>query len=234
MEYHSPLLQKINIKVVIHMGMKEKIFGNGSTKLGGSKDFFEAVKERRSIYGIGKERTISDEKLQEVIEHAVLHTPSAFNSQSARVVVLLDANHTKLWNEITKETLRGIVPADQFSSTEDKMNGFAQGYGTVLFFEDQDVITGLQEKLPTFADNFPKWSQHSSGMLQFVVWTALKQEGLGASLQHYNPLIDEQVKEEWTIPDSWELIAQMPFGNQTAPPGDKEFQPVEERVKFHK
>ncbi|TKD68198.1 nitroreductase family protein [Pseudalkalibacillus hwajinpoensis] len=215
------------------MGMKEKIFGNVSTKNEGSKAFFEAVKERRSIYGIGKERTISDENLQEVIQYAVLHTPSAFNSQSARVVVLLDYSHTKLWNEITKETLRGIVPADQFSSTEEKMNSFANGYGTVLFFEDQDVIKGLQEKLPTFADNFPKWSQHSSGMLQFVIWTALKKEGLGASLQHYNPLIDAQVKEEWDIPHSWELIAQMPFGNQTAPPGDKEFQPVEGRVKFY-
>ncbi|MBN8210134.1 nitroreductase family protein [Bacillus sp. NTK071] len=215
------------------MGMKERIFGNGSMKPGGSRDFLEAVKERRSIYGIGKERTISDENLQEVIEYAVLHTPSAFNSQSARVVVLLDDNHIKLWNEITKETLRGIVPADQFSSTEDKMNGFASGYGTVLFFEDQDVIKGLQEKLPTFADTFPKWSQHSSGMLQFVIWTALEKEGLGASLQHYNPIIDEQVKEEWNVPESWELIAQMPFGNPIAPPGDKEFKPVEERVKFY-
>lgn len=220
-------------KVITFMGMKEKIFGNVSTKNEGSKAFFEALKERRSIYGIGKERTISDENLQEVIQYAVLHTPSAFNSQSARVVVLLDDSHTKLWNEITKETLRGIVPADQFSSTEEKMNSFANGYGTVLFFEDQDVIKGLQEKLPTFADNFPKWSQHSSGMLQFVIWTALKKEGLGASLQHYNPLIDAQVKEEWDIPHSWELIAQMPFGNQTAPPGDKEFQPVEGRVKFY-
>ena len=216
------------------MAIKDKIFGatnkESSTE---KKGFYEAIKARRSIYGIGKERVISDEKLQELVEYAVKHTPSAFNSQSARVVVLLDDNHNKLWNEITKETLRAIVPADQFEATEGRMNGFAGGYGTVLFFEDQDVIKGLQEKLPTFADNFPKWSQHSSGMLQFVIWTALEKEGLGASLQHYNPLIDELVKEEWKLPESWELIAQMPFGNPTAPPGEKEFQPVEERVKFY-
>ena len=127
------------------------------------------------------------------------------------------------------------VPADQFEATEGRMNGFAGGYGTVLFFEDQDVIKGLQAKLPTFADNFPKWSQHSSGMLQFVIWTAFQKEGLrGFSTEHYNPLIDELVKEEWKLPESWELIAQMPFGNPTAPPGEKEFQPVEERVKFYK
>ena len=215
--------------------MIDRIFGSTKNETStDKKGFYEDVKARRSIYGIGKERLISDEKLQEVIEYAVKHTPSAFNSQSARVLVLLDENHTKLWNEITKETLRAIVPADQFEATEGRMNGFAGGYGTVLFFEDQDVIKGLQEKLPTFADNFPKWSQHSSGMLQFVIWTALEKEGLGASLQHYNPLIDDQVKEEWDVPCNWELIAQMPFGNPTAPPGEKEFQPVEERVIFHK
>lgn len=217
------------------MSMMDRIFGSTKNETNADKkEFYEAVKARRSIYRIGKERVISDEKLQEVIEYAVKHTPSAFNSQSARVLVLLDENHNKLWNEITKETLRAIVPADQFEATEGRMNGFASGYGTVLFFEDQDVIKGLQEKLPTFADNFPKWSQHSSGMLQFVIWTAIEKEGLGASLQHYNPLIDDQVKEEWNVPSSWELIAQMPFGNPTASPGEKEFQPVEERVIFHK
>ena len=215
--------------------MMDRIFGSTKNEPDtDKKGFYEDVKARRSIYGIGKERVISDEKLQEVIEYAVKHTPSAFNSQSARVIVLLDENHNKLWNEITKETLRAIVPADQFEATEGRMNGFAGGYGTVLFFEDQDVIKGLQEKMPTFADNFPKWSQHSSGMLQFVIWTAIEKEGLGASLQHYNPLIDDQVKEEWNVPSSWELIAQMPFGNPTAPPGEKEFQPVDERVIFHK
>ena len=52
--------------------------------------------------------------------------------------------------------------------------------------------------------------------------------------QHYNPLIDDEVKTEWNVPANWKLIAQMPFGNPTAAPGEKEFQPLEERVKFHK
>ncbi|MEH7260882.1 nitroreductase, partial [Bacillus toyonensis] len=49
-----------------------------------------------------------------------------------------------------------------------------------------------------------------------------------------NPLIDDEVKQEWNVPANWKLIAQMPFGNPTATPGEKEFQPLEERVKFHK
>ncbi len=196
------------------------------------KDFLTALKDRRSYYGISKEAVASDSRIQEVINQAVKHTPSAFNSQSARVVVLLGEQHDKLWN-ITKETLRKIVPADNFASTEEKMNAFGSGYGTVLFFEDQSVVEGLQKQFELYKDNFPIWSQHSSGMLQFVVWTALENEGFGATLQHYNPLIDEEVQQTWNVPSSWKLIAQMPFGKPTSEPGEKQFQPLEDRVKFY-
>ena len=81
-----------------------------------------------------------------MIYHAVKHTPSAFNSQSARVVVLLGEQHDKLW-DITKETLRKIVPENNFASTEEKMNAFKSGYGTVLYFEDSEVVEELQEKI---------------------------------------------------------------------------------------
>ncbi|MGG3890457.1 nitroreductase family protein [Metabacillus fastidiosus] len=196
-------------------------------------NFYEAIKKRRSYYGISSEAVVSDERILEVVNEAVKYTPSSFNSQSARVVVLLGENHSKLWN-ITTETLRKKVAAENFESTEQKMNAFGSGYGTVLFFEDKEVIKSLQEQFPSYEANFPIWSQHSSGMLQYVIWTALEIEGFGASLQHYNPLIDEQVKKEWNIPASWDLIAQMPFGKPTAEPGEKEFKPLEERVKVFK
>jgi len=67
-----------------------------------------------------------------------------------------------------------------------------------------------------------------------MLGTALELEGLGATLQHYNPLIDDEVKAAWHIPSSWKLIAQMPFGNPVSPAGEKEFQPLSERVKVFK
>ncbi|MFZ5967438.1 MAG: nitroreductase family protein [Bacillota bacterium] len=196
-----------------------------------TKDFNTAVKERRTIYGISKETTVSDERIQEVIKDAVKYTPSAFNSQSARVIVLFGENHNKLW-DITKEALRKIVPEGSFASTEEKINSFRGGYGTVLFFEDNSVIESLQQQFALYKDNFPVWSQQSNGMLQYIVWTSLEIEGLGASLQHYNEVIDEDVKKQWNIPSDWKLIAQMPFGKPTAPAGEKEFMPLEERVKI--
>jgi len=198
-----------------------------------SKDFFTAVADRRTFYGISKESVVSDDRIKEIIEHAVKHTPSSFNSQSARVVLLLGDHHDKLW-DIAKEALRKIVPADQFSSTEDKINSFKSGYGTVLFFEDNSVIESLQQQFALYKDNFPIWSQQASGMHQFVIWTALEIEGFGASLQHYNELIENDIKKEWSIPENWKLIGQMPFGKPTANPDEKQFLPLEERIKVFK
>lgn len=198
-----------------------------------SKDFFTAVADRRSFYGISKEAVVSDDKIKEIIEHAVKHTPSAFNSQSTRVVLLLGKEHDKLW-DIAMEALRKIVPADSFSSTEDKINSFKNGYGTVLYFEDNAVVESLQNQFALYKDNFPVWSQQTSGMHQFVIWTALEIEGFGASLQHYNELIENDVKKEWSIPENWKLIGQMPFGKPTTKPDEKQFSPLEERIKIFK
>ncbi|CAN7245203.1 nitroreductase family protein [Paenibacillus sp. LjRoot153] len=196
-----------------------------------SQAFMKAVKERRSFYGLSKEQIVSQARIQEIVDDAVKYSPTAFNSQSARVVVLLAEQSDKLWN-ITKETLRKIVPEDRFASTEERINGFSSGYGTILFFEDQSVVEEMQMQFALYADNFPIWSNQSSAMLQFVIWTAFVQEGLGASLQHYNPLIDQEVVKEWGLPAQWKLIAQMPFGKPTSTPGEKAIYSVSERVKY--
>lgn len=198
-----------------------------------SKDFYNAVKDRRSFYGISKESTVSDTRLQEIVNDAVKYAPTAFNSQSGRVMVLLGGHHDKLW-DLTKEELRKLVPPENFSSTESKIHSFKNGYGTVLFFEDQSVVESLQRQFELYKDNFPVWSLESGGMLQYIVWTALELEGFGASLQHYNPLIDSSVSREWNIPSNWKLLAQMPFGKPTASPDEKQFQPLDFRVKFLK
>ncbi|WP_369795211.1 nitroreductase family protein [Sporosarcina sp. ZBG7A] len=198
-----------------------------------SQTFLESVENRRSIYVINNEPILSDEKLEELIQHAVKHTPSAFNSQTARVVVLLGEQSKRLW-EITSDTLKKIVPEENFESTAQRMTMFGSGYGTILFFEDMQVVESLQEQFEEYKDNFPTWSQQSSGMVQFVIWTALSDEGYGASLQHYNPLIDDAVKAEWNLPSTWKLMSQMPFGKVVAPAGEKEFLPIEDRLHVFK
>ena len=195
---------------------------------------WDAVRARRSFYAISKERVATDERIETIVGEAVKHVPSAFNSQSSRVVILLGEQHDRLW-DLAKAELRKIVPPESFPATEGKIDGaFRSGYGTVLYFEETRVIEGLQQKFPAYQDNFPVWSNQSSGMLQYAIWTALEQEGFGATLQHYNPVIDEAVKAAWDIPATWKLIAQMPFGKPVSQPEAKEFQPLTERLRLYK
>ncbi|KAI0761024.1 Nitroreductase [Trametes elegans] len=194
--------------------------------MSGSAAFLEAVKNRRSVYTITSESTIPDSKVEEIIATAVKHAPSSFNVQSSRAVLLVGDEHKKLW-EITLNVLKEIVPVDQLPVTEGKIKGFASGHGTVLFFEDQTAVKDLQTKYPLYQDRFPTWSEHANAILQFIVWTALEAEGLGASLQHYNPLITAQVLATWKLPESWAFVAQLPFGTPSAPAGERTYKPVE-------
>ncbi|OZI19537.1 nitroreductase family protein [Bordetella genomosp. 9] len=194
--------------------------------------FLEALKRRRTQYALGRNLPVSHEAVTTLIQEAIKHTPSSFNSQSSRAVILFGAQSIKLW-DIVKDTLRKMVPADAFAATEKKVNGFAAGAGTVLFFEDQDVVKGLQEKFPLYSDNFPVWSEQAGGMAQLSVWSTLANVGIGASLQHYNPVIDEAVAKEWNIPANWKLRAQMPFGSNEAPFNEKTFMDDAQRFRVH-
>jgi len=187
-------------------------------------------KKRRSQYALGKQLPISQDDTSNLIKQAMREAPSAFNAQSSRALILFGDHSQKFW-ELTKEELRKIVPAEGFAATEAKLNSFAAGAGTVLYFVDTDVVKGLQEQFALYADNFPVWAEQSNGMAQFAVWTALADAGVGASLQHYNPLVDEMVRKHWGVNTNWQLRAQMPFGSNEAAPGEKTFMEDEARFK---
>ena len=169
---------------------------------------------RRSVYALGKNLPISEQEALEIIDNAVKYSPSAFNSQTAHAVVLLGENHQKLW-DITFGELEKFLPNEEAkAATKGKIDSFAEAYGTILFFEDHDVVKGLQEQFPAYAENFPIWSEQSTGIASFAVWNALAEAGVGANIQHYNPVIDEKVAAEWNIPANLVLRAQMPFGEK--------------------
>lgn len=192
-------------------------------------DFKEATEWRRSIYGICDESTITAEEIMDIVEHSTKHVPSAFNCQSQRVAVLFGEKHLEFW-AIVMETLRKRILADEFRSTENRINGFAAGCGTLLFYDDSSVTKGLAERFQLYRDKIPDWAEQANGMLQFAIWAQLEAAGLGASLQHYNPIIDNEVRNAFLIPSDWRLIAQMPFGVPTEDPIDKNFEPIERRV----
>lgn len=191
--------------------------------------FLSAIKPRRSQYALDNTLPIPQAQVTALIQEAIRLSPSAFNSQSSRAVILYHSHSHKFWN-IVKQTLRQIVHADEFAETAARIESFAAGAGTVLFYEDQDTVGSLQQQFPLYADNFPVWSEQASGMAQFSVWSALACAGIGASLQHYNPLPDAEAALEWNIPPGWKLRAQMPFGGNKGGFGEKTF--IDDDLRF--
>jgi hypothetical protein len=193
-------------------------------------EFLQALQTRRSVYALGSQAMVADEVVSQKIQAVLEATPSAFHSQSQRVVLLWGESHKKLWN-LVLEALRKIVSEKQFPKTAAKIAAFAAGRGTVLFFDDQAVTKGLMAEYPLYKDNFAVWYQQQAGMLQSNVWVALAELGYGASLQHYNELISESVRQAFGLPADWELLAQMPFGSVLQTPEAKEKQPIDERFR---
>ena len=74
----------------------------------------------------------------------------------------------------------------------------------MLFFEDRNIIKGLQERFPSYADTFPGSADQAGAMLQYALWTTFATQRIGANLQHYNPLIDSAVAQTWDIPANWQ------------------------------
>ena len=192
-------------------------------------DYIDTIKKRRSVYSLSDDIPVGNEEIVSLIRTVTVESPSAFNMQSARAVVLFGDEHRKLW-DITEATLRKIVPENSFAPTKAKMEMFRKAAGTVLFYEDEAVVDSFKKKFPTYASNFSTFAAHGNAIAQVNAWNALAELGLGANLQHYNPLIDAEVQETWSLPSSWKLVAELVFGKTEATPAAKDKISAEERV----
>ncbi|MDR0893977.1 MAG: nitroreductase family protein [Prevotellaceae bacterium] len=196
------------------------------------RNFAEAMKHRRSYYSLSNSSPVQDEVIIHIIRTVVKYAPSSFNSQSTRIVLLLGDEHRKLW-DIVKQTLRQREASPEaLEKTDEKIERcFASGYGTILYYDDTTIVKDLQDSFPHYKERFPIWSQQASAMDQFAIWTMLEDVGFGASLQHYDPLIDDEVRRTWKLPDTWKLIAEMPFGTPIGDPHEKEDIEPSEHIK---
>ena len=197
-------------------------------------EFLKLAKQRRSIYALGRNVSFSQDELVDLIKDNIKQGPSSFNNQTTRAIILFGDSHEKLW-DIVAAALRKVVKDDgAFAKTQAKINGFKAAFGTVLFFTETKTVKEFEENFPLYADNFQDWSEQSQGNAQYAVWTSLAENGLGANLQHYNPLIDDAVREAFDVPASWRLRAEMDFGSIEAPAGDKDYLDDSERFRVFK
>ena len=185
----------------------------------------ESLEKRRSFYKLGRNCSVTQQAIEELVKKVVHLVPDAFDCKSARVALLLGQKHEQFWD--------GVYDAFAGKVAHEKLDGFKEGVGTVLYFYDASIVKGLQEKYPSYADKFPLWARDANGMVQLAMWGALRDLDLGANLQHYNPVIDDLAHKVSGFGESCVLVAQMPFGSIEAPARVKDGEDIEQRVKVY-
>lgn len=190
-------------------------------------EFLDAVAARYSAYSLDdgiEEAGVSFDDVVETVRRIAPAVPSSYNSQTCRLIVLGGEDHRAFWS-IVADVLRAKVDDEErFARTEAKLKGFSDAAGTILFYEDDAGTEALIEKHPSYKDAFPVWAEHGDAMMQYAVWTGLYDMGLAANIQHYNPIIDDRVREAFGVPEGLRLVCQMVFGRPTG------YRPVKRRL----
>jgi uncharacterized protein len=92
--------------------------------------FLNSIKIRRSTITLSKESPISDDRIVMLVNHAIKHSPSPFNVQSCRAIVLFGDEHDKLWG-LGMAACEKNLPAPVFEQSKPKIQSFRDAYGTV-------------------------------------------------------------------------------------------------------
>ena len=143
--------------------------------------FVELVEKRRSIYALGTDSQYSKREITDRVREVVKQVPTAFNSQTTRVVVLFDEANNKFWDHIYN-VQKDILEGGMQEWMSGVVTGAKNGIGTVLFFEDLDAA----KQMPTQGTRTEAYKQNNNANAQYAIWLALAEMNLGASLQHFN------------------------------------------------
>lgn len=192
-------------------------------------DYLDLVKTRRSNYNIlNSLGDNTEEDIINLVETVTKHCPTPYNIQSNRAYILFGDKHRLFW-DLVKEVLLEKIGEERFKKTKEKIESqFQSGYGTILIYEDTNVVDDYVEEFGQVAKSFVP---QASGHYQAQIWLGLKSMNLGSSLQHYNPIVDERVYEALGVQRHHRLIAQIPFGAYETEPDQKEFKNPEKMVK---
>lgn len=176
----------------------------------------KAIANRRTIYQLKPELpgSLSIADIQATVQTIIKDTPSGFNSQPNRALILTGETHKKVWSSVT-DSIDNEAGKKRPASVRD------EAYGSVIFFTDDKTTEKLQADFPAWAAAFPQFADHSSGAVQILSWTALEQLGLGAHLQHYNGYVKAALPDK--IPAEWSVVGQLCFGKPDGSAGEKTY-----------
>ncbi|KKO98469.1 nitroreductase [Trichoderma harzianum] len=199
--------------------------------------FLAAAKHRRTVYGLKSTSAVSDERVKQIVGEVLSFAPSSYNTQPGRITIVTGEKHKGLWDAIIKEAepiLKGA--GEEVWKTMSGIFAAHKGaYGSVVFWDSGDAIKEAGAKHQSGAHMFPQFADHSTGMAQILVWTALELEGLGANLQHMQaiPPVEAVIKSYLGVPADYTLKAHLNYGDlaQPHPEAVPEKLPLSETLK---
>ena len=175
------------------------------------KAFIEYLQACQPMAKLGKKVHLSQNYLSALIIEAIKSCPSVQGIQGLKFVVLYHEAHQKFW-QLVEAQQRQEIPAHVFAATAYKMQACQNALGTILFFEDQQVLQDLAKKQPLLAQQHPNWSAQYLGVASLAAWGILADVGLGAELLHYQGF-DHKLQKQFKLEQSWKLKAQLLFGS---------------------
>ncbi|AEA01354.1 MULTISPECIES: nitroreductase family protein [Aerococcus] len=194
--------------------------------------FKDLAAKRRSIYHIGKNTDHTSQEIVDALKAVLKDVPTAFNSQTSRVVIAFGDKHQDLWDEIY-QVQEGVLEGDMWEQMSGVIQGAKAGLGTILFFEDLNEV----ENMPANPERSTAYKENNSANHQYAAWLTLAELDLGATLQHFNigyeQGFDKSIRQMFDLPDSYAMLAQMPFGSIETPAGDKDYIDQDEKVRVY-
>lgn len=91
----------------------------------------EAIETRRSLHKLSDDVKVADSRIEEIVRHALLHSPSPFNTQSGRTVLLARDEHKKFWDVAFEVAKASVAPPIFAAAYEPRIKMFRAAYGTV-------------------------------------------------------------------------------------------------------
>jgi predicted oxidoreductase (fatty acid repression mutant protein) len=104
----------------------------------------------------------------------------------------------------------------------------------MLFYDDEQVTKQASEQYHMSLANFESWAIQSMAMLQINMWNGLTYLGYGVNIQHFNKELDEFARNEFKIPKTWKLLAQMNVGSISGSTKPRTHLPTSKLLFIHK
>jgi predicted oxidoreductase (fatty acid repression mutant protein) len=185
------------------------------------------LERRRSIRRL-QSGPFSEASLQRIVE-AIHLAPAAFNLPPWHVV-LVHEERAAFW-ELVEQAFLERLEGDRLERYLDRLSGFRRGVAVALVYEEVSVRRQLAEAWQITLDQAGAYTEQGLGMVQLALWLALTAEGLVASLQHWDWLLEEPLAGYFGLPqDRFRLVATMPIGYADEPPRPTERIPIDRIV----